>query len=270
MFSALVQRLFFRGTKSVSRSNKDIWLKRAKRQGNCSLGFLPRGDGRLSYLKISSGPESSGNCVIFCHPISKKGKYFFTETNRAQSYMDEGFLVYSFDFNGFGDSNSIDLFYWQDVVAVIRYVMSEHQPSKVILHGASFGAFQLLRAMPHLPLKSVVVLENVNKSLISYWCRWWHAALAVKCLQFLKVKSILHMDAYQVAKSFSRHDLTLHFMACELDSLTTVAEMKELFSWFDTEKKTFTLFIGAMHLAAPVKNLPLYKQVIFDERSSLC
>ncbi len=270
MFSKLLQRLFFPDLNQVKNASKALWRERSLKLGVIKEGTIQRGAGRLSYLHIVAESGGQSECVIFCHPLSKKAKYFFTESKRAKYYLQLNCSVLAFDFNGFGDSDSIDLFYWRDVLAVIEYVNKMIAPSKIILHGVSFGAFHLLRAMQYLPSGSSVVVENVNKSLSSYWSRWWYTDLLVKFLQSAGVKSIVQMDVRDVAESFSRDDIKLQFIACELDQWTTESEMRELYGWFDSQCKAFTLFDGANHLTAPKNNPVLYQQVILDAKATLC
>lgn len=262
MLSEFIQRLFFREAVGVDGALQNKWVNKAERLGSLQKGFFYHEQRRLAYIHINPSGPLSGRCIILCHPISKRAKYFFADVKRAKHYLDSGDQLFAFDFNGFGESPSIDLYYWKDVVAAINHVVESIKPQKILLHGASFGAFHMLRALPQLPNGSEVVVENVNKSLISYWKRWPHTRWAVMCLQLFRVKSILQMEVESFVKSFSRDDLALRFIACEHDEYTTCQEMRELYAWFNTENKHYVEFAGAKHLSAPIVDPFLYRQIV--------
>ena len=52
------------------------------------------------------------------HPITNRGKYFFTKDKRLEPYLESGYEVALLDFNGFGESERIDFYYWRDMEAV--------------------------------------------------------------------------------------------------------------------------------------------------------
>jgi len=246
------------------------WVHKAVSLGQYERFNVARNGKRIACYRIAPRVASSDEdapIVLFSHPISRKAKYFFSETGRASTYLDKGFTVFAFDYNGFGESESIDLYYWCDVAAVLDYLKIQFPQRKIILHGTSFGAFHMIRALQNLPLNSFVVLENVNKSLLSYWRRWPQTAILVQLLQWMKFRPVLEMNVRNVVKSFTRTDLHIQFIACENDDLTTLAEMRELYDELATPNKQFTVFNGAGHLAAPTKDPALYQSVLFSRGS---
>lgn len=252
------------------------WRQRAKSLGSYrELSVARRGKKLACYLiePDAQYPAHAGNAdamVIFSHPISRKSKFFFSDSERAQAYLQRGFSVLAFDYNGFGQSDSIDLFYWRDVVAVIEHVRRHHPTRKIVLHGTSFGAFHIIRALEYLPAGAEVVLENVNKSLLSYWQRWPVTGSLVKLLEFLRFRAIREMDVQAVVREFRRPDLHIQFIACEKDAFTTLEEMRELFAQLATDNKTFTVFKNADHLTAPSRDPALYQTVLFSRGCRPC
>lgn len=263
-----VQKVFFRG---VQVPPKRVWIDRAKQLGELEDVCLQRNRAQLRGILLSPSSAAciddslSGSVVIFSHPISRKAKYFFTETSRAKFYLERGCRVFIFDYNGFGESDSIDLYYWRDVVAAIQYVRQSLPQKKVILHGTSFGAFHIVRALEHLPLDSKVILENVNKSLLSYWRRWPLTRFSVMALELLRVRAVQEMDVQSVFKALRREDLDIRFIACENDEMTTLEEMQELYSLLPLQRKKFYVFDNAGHLSAPAKNPGLYVSALFGD-----
>lgn len=149
--------------------------------------------------------------------------------------------------------------------------MKQHYPhKKIVLHGASFGAFHIIRALEFLPQGSEVVLENVNKSLLSYWRKWPGTHRLVKLLEFLRLRAVRDMDVQSVVRGFDRPDLHIQFIACEEDLLTTPHEMRELYEELATDNKSFTVFEGAGHLAALSKDPALYQAALFSRGCRQC
>lgn len=276
ILSSIMQKIFFRHVKAKPNRR---WKERAKSLGAFHPFNLSRSGKKLSCYQIipknpvsedGQGIDIGNRLVIFSHPISRKGKYFFSDSERAQTYLQRGFSVIAFDYNGFGESDSIDLFYWRDVAAVIDYAKKNFPGYEIVLHGTSFGAFHIVRALEYLPYGAEVVLENVNKSLLNYWRRWPTTGLLVRVLELLRIKAIQEMDVQSVVRKFQRQDLHIQFIACENDHLTTLAEMRELFEQLATENKSFAVFTGAGHLAAPGKDPALYQTVLFNRGCRPC
>lgn len=265
-FSASIQNIFFKRVKGPPNKR---WVMRASSQGYFEAFTVSRNKKNIScYSIIPCQKRASGSedpLVVFSHPISRKGKYFFSETGRSQVYLNQGLQVFAFDYNGFGESDSIDLYYWRDVAAVLEVIKTRFPGRRIILHGASFGAFHIIRALNYLPSNSTVILENVNKSLMSYWRRWPLTAFMVRLMMLMKVRPILEMDVRGIVKNFDRPDLHVHFIACEKDDFTTLEEMRDLYCALATANKSFTVFDGAGHLAAPTKDPRLYQSALFVE-----
>lgn len=269
----MLQRVFF---KSTNADPNPRWRMRARILGSYQEFEVRRRGGALACFvihpdkcdKTISAPDAG--IVIFSHPISRKNKFFFSDSGRASAYLERGFSVLAFDYNGFGESDSIDLFYWRDVVTVIEYVKQNYPQQHVVLHGTSFGAFHIIRALEHLPQGAEVVLENVNKSLLSYWRRWPLTGSLVKILELLRLRAIRDMDVQSVVRGFRRADLHVQFIACEEDALTTPSEMRELYEQLATENKSFTVFDGAGHLAAPSRDPVLYQTALFSRGCRPC
>ena len=268
-FSVLVQKIFFAKLQVKPQKN---WQFKAREIAKVDSFYLKRNGGKLAAMFLQ--PKSDklidkslfDTVVIFSHPISRKAKYFCLDASRAQLYLARGCNVLAFDYNGFGESDRIDLFYWRDAVAAIEYVQNKFPQKKIILHGVSFGAFHIIRAISSLPENSRVILENVNKSLFSYWRRWPSTRYLVILLRLARVKAIQDMDVQSFFMGLQRRDLDMRFIACEEDDLTTLNEMEELYGLVMLEQKQFFVFSKARHLSAPTSNPELYLSALFGER----
>ncbi|NJK88073.1 MAG: alpha/beta fold hydrolase [Myxococcales bacterium] len=85
-------------------------------------------------------------------------------------FNDAGYHAVIFDYNGFGESASVDFEYPRDLVAVAKAVQREFSNLPIAAVGASFGAMRAIEAggLPGCPF-DVVVAEAVAPSLIDFW-----------------------------------------------------------------------------------------------------
>ncbi len=261
------QSLFFPGMRSKAPKK---WREKVAEWGTLESFEVPRisGNGHLSALHIRSpvalSKESSSKPIpqaVLAHPISRKAKYFFSEGSRIRYYLNSGIDVWIFDFNGFGESQSIDLFYWKDVESIIEFVKQMYGAHPMVLHGLSFGSFHCVRAIASLPENSRVVLENMSRSLYDYWKKWTHTRLAVRLLQRLPLESIRQMDVLDVFRSWQRPDIHVLGLACEKDIYTPADEMESAFGEFKG-KMSLVHFEGSHHLKAPEDHKDFYEKVL--------
>lgn len=250
----LFQSLFFRGMKTEP---KESWRYAYEEFGKLETFILKRSDRNLNCLRIFA-PQSSGarKVVILAHPISRKGKYYFAERGRIPGYLERGYDVVCFDFNGFGESDNIDLHYWRDSENVINY-LKELAPKHLIVHGLSFGAFHTVRSIQALPLNSSAIFENVARSPMDYWRRWLVGRFFVTFFESLRFEAFREMNIIQFFRTLDRHDLKLLFIGCEHDEFTPVDEMRDLFE-NAPEPKKFVVIEGAGHYEAPERDLAGY------------
>lgn len=228
---SIIQRIFFPNTKIVPKQG---WKDKLKQYGSVDEFRISRKNKFLSCVYVynkNSGKAKKSKIAILGHPVSKKGKYFFTEGERIKHYLKKGYNVVIFDFNGFGESDRIDLFYWQDSMAVIQYVIEHYKPVHLILHGCSFASFQVIPSIKFLPKGSSVVLENTSLSLYDYWEKWFITRNAVVLCEFLSIQGAKDMNVIEVLKNFSRKDISFTFIGCTNDKYTRLEEMKQLASF---------------------------------------
>ena len=116
---------------------KPQWESELTALGHSESLKISRKNRIIAALRLSlTDTDVKGPAVILCHPLKKRAKSYFSEGIRLKHYLESGFHCYLFDFNGFGDSEDSDLFFWKDVVAVIENVKSLN-PGKPIIRPIS-------------------------------------------------------------------------------------------------------------------------------------
>lgn len=131
---------------------------------------LDRKTGRFS-IKTRKTTHDPKGVVILAHPMKEMGKFYFIEYGHADLYVDLGYHVVVFDFNGFGESQDTKNFEFKyDVIDVIRVTRKLYPSFNPFLHGVSFGASQIiLGCLSNETLVSGLIVESSVSSNIDYY-----------------------------------------------------------------------------------------------------
>ncbi len=244
-------------------SQKPEWLHQFEKLGVVEQITEKRKGGTLEILRLTRPGQKSDKfpAVIFSHPMKKRAKAFFSNDHRPEWYLSRGFECYFFDFNGFGDSERIDLSFWKDAALAIEVAKSHHPERPLVLHGLSFGGFHQIRASDALPNGSIVVLENVSRSLKDYWKKSWATRLAISFLRSIGPEFIKDMDVIGYLKRLERSRVSFHFLACESDTETPANEMRDLKDAVGPGS-TFVTFKDCGHLEAPTRQKAHYFETL--------
>jgi pimeloyl-ACP methyl ester carboxylesterase len=257
--NAITQKVFFPNTK-IKPNLK--WEEAFSEVGSSRKVKVDRDGFSKSAVHVSISASSKG-IVIFGHPISKKAKYFFTENIRAKIYKNLGYDIVAFDFNGFGELDRIDLRYWKDAQAVVNHFKKSYSDIPFVLHGVSFGAFHILRAYSDLPKESIVVLENMSRSLYDYWKRWFHTRLLVRVFEKLPIVAFQEMEVIKQLQNWKRADNKVIAIASEDDSFTPLGEMEDAISYLKNQNE-FVVLPKATHLLGPQQQCALYERTLVN------
>lgn len=257
--STLFQRFFFPGMKVTPPSR---W-----REELLSIAMVEDievfRNGKVVAGLVLHRAEVVKGTVILCHPASKRAKYYpLAQRAALEYYLNHELRVVLFDFNGFGASERIDFFYWQDVQSVIAFCNVNFSRQPVLLHGFSFGAFHAVKALPSLGHQSSVVLENTSRCLLDYWGKFPMAAFVIRCALSMRIDSFVQMDPRSVLSDASLAFPYIHFIACELDDVSPACDIEELYDTLSQHSDCdLTMFHNCEHLEAP-KQLDKYHSVL--------
>lgn len=131
--------------------------------------FIVSGEKKICMIHKSISDGNKG-VVILSHPYVADAKCFFLTRGHAQMYLDKGFDVVLFDFNGFGESSFVDFDYCSDLKVVVEY-MHQHKPGFPIFgHGISFGASHTITYSTQTDnCFKKIIIENCLDSNLSYY-----------------------------------------------------------------------------------------------------
>jgi pimeloyl-ACP methyl ester carboxylesterase len=265
LFARLFQPVFFPGKRGPAKLR---WRQQMQDLAPLRDIVVYRDGRRLTTVQLSPPNEPVQGCAILAHPVSRRGKFFFSDFPCTPIYLARGFDVVAFDFNGFGEAQRNDFFYWKDTAQIIDTCRARMPTSRFIIHGVSFGAFHIIRALPHLPNGSLVILENVSRTLYDYWKRWWYTGVLVRLFLESGIEAAREMDVLACLREFDRPDISYLFIGCEQDTFTPVAEMRDLFEALPTSRKTFVTFQRAGHLGAGTTEPVRYSELLSAFASS--
>ncbi len=223
---------------------------------------IPRGGRRLAALCIRAGHESKARPkALLVHPRSRRSKLFFTTCQRASWHLEAGCDVVLLDLNGFGESDRIDLDYASDVSESARFLGSEGAP--VLVHGLSFGSYQVALAVPNLPEGAAVILENCSRSFRDGWRHWRLPRVGAGLLERFVPGWDERYDAQRIFADSDRSDLLLVGIGSGDDRFTPAEELGELLGRFPHEHRLHVIE-GAAHLKAPMVDAVRYRMALID------
>lgn len=111
--------------------------------------------------------------LILAHPMGFAAKGFFLKYGHLELFREAGYHCVTFDFNGFGESESTSFEFPDDLLAVARWTRQRYPGLPLAVVGASFGAMRAIEAgaAPDCPFQ-VIVAEAVAPSLAEFWRRY--------------------------------------------------------------------------------------------------
>jgi uncharacterized protein len=131
--------------------------------------FLVSGEKNICVIQ-KSNQHHAQHAVILAHPYLADAKKFFLARGHAQMYLDHGFDVIIFDFNGFGESPFIDFDYSGDLAIVAEYLHASNPDLHITGHGISFGASHTINyATQQDNVFKKIIIENCLDSNLSYY-----------------------------------------------------------------------------------------------------
>ncbi|HXH24680.1 MAG TPA: alpha/beta fold hydrolase [Vicinamibacterales bacterium] len=171
--------------------------------------------------------------VVLAHPLSVAAKGFWLKHGHAELLRRAGFAVLAFDFNGFGESDSLDFDYPADVIAAGAYLRARASNLPLAVVGASFGAGWALCAMANEshPFRAAV-LEAAFPSLPFYWRRYplAYAILRTSQLLYPRLEQTLRPSRAATQLKHSPHILLIYGDADSLTPLQVGVELQAAMS----------------------------------------
>jgi len=199
--------------------------------------------------------------IILCHPFLKYGMHYFHNNKLAQRLNDQGFVVVTFNFKGFGNSNVKGPSFFDDVLSITRLINKKFPNLPIHLFGCSFGGFHICHALAknnsHI---SSVVLDSVPLTVSSYF----KSGLLSIAMSWLSKSSLGQPTSTQSIKHSLPEvkDTPILFLYGDKDPYLLKHEISELKTCAQTAQ--FIAFKGCSHLEIYKKHQQQYTQNVVD------
>jgi len=114
--------------------------------------------------------EKPKGIIILCHPFLKYGMHYFYNNKLAQRLNDQGFVMVTFNFKGFGNSNIKGPSFFDDVLSINQFISTSFPKLPIHLLGCSFGGFHICHALAKNDTNiSSIILDSVPLTVTSYF-----------------------------------------------------------------------------------------------------
>jgi pimeloyl-ACP methyl ester carboxylesterase len=227
------------------------WPAQTERDGWTTVRFPGDRGVKLAgtYAQAHALPAKA---TILCgHPMGTDAKGFFLKRGHADVLRRNGYNVFLFDFNGFGESESGSFEYPDDVLSGARAARSVWPNTALGFLGISFGASWGICALSReSSLFRAAILESAFTTLDEYWRRYPLPYMTLKCL------NLCMPDAANRLRPISRiaeaRDARLLLIYGAKDTVTPI-EMGQRFLLLAggaTPERTMWIVDGAEHTKA--------------------
>lgn len=181
---------------------------------------------RLSVLHKKPSKSDIRGVVILCHPFRAESKDFYLQQGHADMYLEMGYHVFSFDFNGFGESPYLDYYFDDDILLVLSEIKNIYSDPQIIVHGISFGAAQLIRTL-------VRPQHGIHRAIIENSLTQYH--------HYFKKRKPAVFRLLQVMTPFFR---TMSYEHNYLEKITRLVDISKVMLIYGSQDDLTTLDMG--------------------------
>ena len=138
---------------------------------------------------FAKGKNQIKGTIVLGHPMGKAAKGYFLKSDYPKILRENGYNVFVFDFNGFGESTIGSFSFFHDIIAV-GDKMKEIAPNLPIgYHGISLGAMWSIIAFTESKHPyNFAVIESAPTSLDEFWVKYPFAYIVLKLLYIILPK----------------------------------------------------------------------------------
>jgi pimeloyl-ACP methyl ester carboxylesterase len=162
------------------------WPDNVERTAWKRIEFETSRGAKLVGLYASSILADAKATIVCAHPMGVEAKGYFLKRGHAAMLLRNGYNVFLFDFNGFGESGSGSFDYPRDVLASGAAARALFPSKRLGVLGISFGASWAVCALANgeTPFEAGVI-ESAFTTLDEYWRRYPIPHTTLKVLNVL-------------------------------------------------------------------------------------
>lgn len=224
------------------------------------IEFINKTGSSLVGLFAKARTETKGS-ILMAHPMGKPAKGFFLKNAHADILLNNGYNVFMFDFNGFGESTVGGFFFPDDIDAALKKLKELAPNEEIGYFGVSLGASMGICALGIFehPIKAAI-FEGAFTSLPEFWSNNKLPAFLLKIFSIFRPnKSKEMLPEYQMTRLQNLNKIL--FIHCEGDENIPMEMTNRL---IDSSNIPVDLWIieGGEHTKGIQVNEELYKKKI--------
>jgi Serine aminopeptidase, S33 len=137
----------------------------------------------LQALYAKSNTEKAKATIVLAHPMGKEAKGYFIKYGYTDLLRQNGYNVFVFDINGFGESTIGNFSFFEDIIAACKKAKSLTPHLPLGYHGISLGGQMSTIAFTD-PAHSVdfAIIESAATTLEEFWIMFPTAYKTLKLL----------------------------------------------------------------------------------------
>lgn len=255
--------------KSIRNFTHKLLLPRGRK-------YIPDAELEFGWTKVNEQYKNKQICILYkktnqiskgkvilAHPYLSDAKLFYLKHGHAQMYIQKGFDVYLFDFNGFGESPFLNFYYEEDLMIVAEFAKKTNPTLPVFGHGISFGASHTLTYSTWKNnVFNKIIIENCLDTNLSYYKKR-NKKLYYLMLGLMKIFPDVnkHHD-YIISSKKLKYASKVLFIYNTKDDLTTIDMGKQLHQ--NCSVSSILEIFEGQHLNAYKDNVIRYTEVILS------
>jgi Serine aminopeptidase, S33 len=131
------------------------------------------------YAKTKNTPAKA--TIVLAHPMGKEAKGYFLKHGYTDLLRDNGFNVFVFDINGFGESGNGNFSFFEDIIAVSVKAKSISPDLPIGYHGISLGGQMATIAFADVEHRyDFAIIESAATTLQEFWIKFPTAFYVLK------------------------------------------------------------------------------------------
>jgi alpha-beta hydrolase superfamily lysophospholipase len=230
-----------------------------------SIQISSKSGGQLSGIFRRTHQENAKGTIVCAHPYGHAAKGFFFKHGHARMFLDGGYNVLLFDFNGFGQSSIGNFEFPLDVIAA-GYKAVELAPDLPVgLHGVSFGAAWSICALSQYDHPfSTCIAEGTFTTLEEYWMRNKWAFRALRTLSLAQPRLANRLRPIDQIKAIRQGNMLLLYSTGDETTSESMGHRLYDACGLPEEQKRLTVFQDAPHTKY-IEAHPLgYRQTVLN------
>ncbi|MEO0528304.1 MAG: alpha/beta hydrolase [Bacteroidota bacterium] len=153
-----------------------------------SIIFKSNSNARLTGMVAPPKTKTAKGTIVLGHPMGKEAKGFFLKNGYTDMLRDNGYNVFIFDINGFGESETGNFNYFEDIIAAGKKAKDIYPKLPLGYMGISLGGqFATISFAEEHPFEFAIV-ESAANTLEDFWIHYPFAYRTLRLLYTLMPK----------------------------------------------------------------------------------